>query len=114
MARPTSRPKTEVSLAVTRTREAQGLTMESFAARLKGSLNSVSRWENSNPEPSGKSLQKLYDFARKHGPATSADTLLRAITREKSEEHRRYRTAQILDPGNVQDLRILVRQLFDL
>ena len=40
----------------------------------------------------------------------SADTLLRAVTREKSEEYRRYRTAEILDAGNVQDLCILLRK----
>jgi DNA-binding transcriptional regulator YiaG len=46
MGRPTSRPKTEVSLAVTQMREAQGDTMERFAARLKVALNTVNRWEN--------------------------------------------------------------------
>jgi transcriptional regulator with XRE-family HTH domain len=93
-------------------REAQGDTMETFARRLRVSLNTVSRWENSLP-PTGRSLEKLYRFAKRHGPASSADALLQAITREKSEEYRRYRTAQILDAGNVQDLRVLLRQLFE-
>src|SRR5215467_9779893 len=112
MGRPTSRPKSEVSLAITRMRESAGDTIESFAARLKVALNTVSRWENSQP-PRGESLAKLYRFAKRHGPPTSADVLLRAITLEKSEEYRRYRTAQILDAGNVQDLRVLLRELFE-
>jgi transcriptional regulator with XRE-family HTH domain len=93
-------------------REYRGETMEEFAARLKVALNTVSRWENSQP-PRGKSLEKLYRFAKRHGPVVSAVTLLSAITREKSAEYRRYRTAQIVDPGNVQDLRVLLRQLFE-
>ena len=87
--------------------------MESFAARLRVALNTVSRCENSQP-PRGKSLEKFYRFAKKNGPATSTDTLLRAITREKSEEYRRYRTAQILDAGNVEELRFLVRTWWGL
>jgi hypothetical protein len=87
--------------------------MEAFAARLRVALNTVSRWENSQP-PRGASLEKLYRFAKRHGPAASAEILLRAITREKSEEYRRYRTAEILDAGNVQDLRVLLRELFTL
>jgi transcriptional regulator with XRE-family HTH domain len=111
MGRPTSRPKSAVSLAITRMREAQGDTMESFAVRLKVALNTVSRWENSLP-PTGKSLEKLYRFAKRHGPATSANTLLRAITREKSAEFARYRMAEIIDPGNVQDLRMVLLALW--
>ena len=87
--------------------------MEAFARKLKVAMNTVSRWENSLP-PSGKSLEKLYRYAQRHGPAASAFTFLEAITREKDEEYRRYRTAQILDAGNVQDLRWLFRELFNL
>jgi transcriptional regulator with XRE-family HTH domain len=94
-------------------REAQGDTMESFARKLRVSLNTVSRWENSLP-PRGKSLEKLYRYAKRHGPETSAATLLRSITDEKSQEYRRYRTQQILDAGNVQDLRVLFRELWEL
>jgi transcriptional regulator with XRE-family HTH domain len=91
-------------------REAQGESMEAFAKRMKVALNTVSRWENSAP-PRGKTLEKLYRFAKRNGPANSAEILLRAITREKSEEFRRWREAQILDAGNVQDLRVLLREL---
>ncbi len=56
---------------------------------------------------------RIYRFARRHGLADSADTLLRAITQEKSEEFRRYRSAQILDAGNVQDLRVLLREFWE-
>ena len=83
MGRPSTRPKSEVSLAITRMRENQGDTMEAFAARLKVALNTVSRWENLRP-PRGKSLQKLYNFAKRHGPAASADTLSNAIAQETS------------------------------
>jgi hypothetical protein len=85
--------------------------MESFAVRMRVALNTVSRWENSAP-PRGKALEKLYRFAKRHGPATSEDTLLRAITGEKSEEYRRYRMAEILHPGNVQDLRMVLLHLW--
>jgi transcriptional regulator with XRE-family HTH domain len=92
-------------------REAQGDTMESFAARLRVALNTVSRWENSAP-PTRKSLERLYRFAKRHGPATSADALFQAIMREKSAEHRRYRTAQILVAGNLQNAQIVLRRLY--
>jgi transcriptional regulator with XRE-family HTH domain len=92
-------------------REAQGLTMEAFARKMRVAMNTVSRWENSLP-PSGKSLEKVHAYAQIHGPATSADTLLRAITREKTDEYRRYRTAQILDPGNLHDVQLVLRRLY--
>jgi transcriptional regulator with XRE-family HTH domain len=93
-------------------REAQGDTMETFARRLQVALNTVSRWENSKP-PTGRSLEKLYLFAKRHGPATCADTLGCAIAREREDRVRekedqsrsRYRAAQILDPGNLADAR---------
>jgi transcriptional regulator with XRE-family HTH domain len=112
MSRPNTRGKNPLSLAVTRMREVHGPSMEAFAKRLRVALNTVSRWENSRP-PSGKSLEMLYRFAKKHGPATSTDMLLRAITREKSEEFRRYRAAEILDAANLQDVRILLRKLWN-
>jgi hypothetical protein len=64
------------------------------------------------PEPSGKFLEKLYRFAKRHGPATSADTFLRAITREHEQISRRYREALILSPENVQEVRALLRELW--
>jgi len=90
-------------------REAQGLTMEGFARVMNVSLNTVSRWENSAP-PVGGTLERLYKYAKKHGPAMSAATLLDAMTREKSEEFQRVRMAQVLDPLNVNDLRVLLHQ----
>ena len=83
--------------------------MAAFARQIGVQLNTVSRWENSLP-PTGESLDRLYRYAKKHGPATSAATLLAAVTREKSEEFQRYRMAQILDPQNVHDLRVLLHQ----
>jgi transcriptional regulator with XRE-family HTH domain len=112
MGRPTSRIKSETSLAVTRMREHLGESMERFASRMRVSLNSVSRWENSQP-PKGRTLERLFRAAKRHGPASSAATLLAAITREKSDQYRRYRTAQIIDEGNVHDLRLLLRELWD-
>jgi len=109
MPRPASSPKSEVSVAVTRIRERHGFTMETFAVRMKVALNTVSRWENSLP-PRGKALEKLYRFAKRNGHAASEATLLAAITREKSAEFRRYRMAQVLDPGNVHDMRVLLRE----
>ena len=114
MGRPSTRPKSEVSLAITRMRENQGDTMEAVAARLKVALNTVSRWENLRP-PRGKSLQKLYEaFAKRHGHAASAETFLRQLNREHDEEYRRIRTAVLGSAENVQDLRVLLRELWEL
>lgn len=86
--------------------------MESFAARMKVALNTISRWENSQP-PRGKSLRKLYSFAKRHGQAASAETFLRQLNREHDEEYRRIRTAVLGSAENVQDLRVLLRELWD-
>jgi len=112
MARPTQQPKADVSVALARMREFLHLTQDELAKRLRVSTVTVARWETSHP-PRAKTLERLYRFAQRNGPGVSADMLLRAVTREKSDEYRRYRTAQILDAGNVQDLRALVRQLFE-
>ena len=92
-------------------RESLGLTMEEFAARLKVAMNTVSRWENSRP-PTGPSLERLYRFAKRNGPASSAETLLAAITSEKKAEFRRYRTAEIMNAENLQHSRDLLRGLW--
>jgi transcriptional regulator with XRE-family HTH domain len=112
MARPTQQPKADVSVALARMREFLHLTQDDLAKRLRVTTVTVARWETSHP-PRGKTLERLLRFAQRNGPAVSADMFLRAITREKSEEYRRYRTAQILDAGNVQDLRVLLRELFE-
>jgi transcriptional regulator with XRE-family HTH domain len=113
MARPTSTPKNETSAALTRMREYLGLTQEQFAQRLRVATTTVARWESSHP-PRGKTLERLYRFAQRNGPAVTADTFLRQITREKEHEYRRYRTAQIIDAGNVQDLRMVLLALWQL
>ncbi len=84
------------------------LTQDELSKRLRVTAVTVARWESSHP-PRGKTLEKLYRFAQRNGPAVSADVFLRQLTREKETEYRRYRMAQILDAGNVQDLRILLR-----
>jgi transcriptional regulator with XRE-family HTH domain len=88
-------------------REAQGDTMETFAVRMKVAMNTVSRWENSQP-PRGKTLEKLYRFAKKHGPSGVADMLLAQIETEKDQQYRRIRRAQILDAKNLMNVQAIL------
>lgn len=58
MARPTSREKHPLSVALINLRKALGETQQQFAARLGTAITTVARYETSHP-PSGAVLQKL-------------------------------------------------------
>jgi transcriptional regulator with XRE-family HTH domain len=99
MSRPTSRPKSDVSLAITRLRESLGETQHEFARRLRLTPVSVARYETSR-EPRGAILERLYRLGAKHHPP-SAKVFRRALDDEKEQQYLRRRMGEILDPLNV-------------
>jgi transcriptional regulator with XRE-family HTH domain len=99
MARPTARPKSDVSLALAGLREFLNETQEEFARRFKVTAVHVARYESSRP-PRGAALERLYKLAMKCGDKKSASLFGRALQREKDYAGRRNR---ICDPLNVRE-----------
>jgi hypothetical protein len=66
MARPTSREKDPLSLAVIQMRRQLKMTQADLARALKVALPTVGRWESWNP-PTGSTIERLGRFARAHG-----------------------------------------------
>jgi transcriptional regulator with XRE-family HTH domain len=100
MARPTSRKKSAVSLALTALREAVGDTQQQFAVRLGTTVVTIGRWETSHP-PSGKTLERLLKLAKKHRHAESVQIFEAALGQETDWRKIERRIGQIRDRFNL-------------
>jgi hypothetical protein len=83
MARPTSRKKDPVSIALIRMRKQLGMTQARFAHALGVALPTVGRWESWDP-PRGMMLVGLYHFAVVEGLSAAVD-FRRFIEAERRE-----------------------------
>ena len=111
MPRPTTRAKSDVSLALTQLRESLGDSLQTFANRLHVALTTCGRWETSNP-PRGKTLRRFYLLARRH-EHPSAEVFAAALEREKQHLGMRNRIAQIQDAFNLHDARIVLEEIWN-
>jgi transcriptional regulator with XRE-family HTH domain len=111
MGRPTARPKSEISAAITRLREHLGETQYEFAARLRVSPVTLARYETCR-EPKGAILERLHRLAVKHY-VTAAPVFRLALDNEKEQRGLRLRMGQILDPLNVKEAGDLLRELVE-
>jgi len=100
LARPSSRPRSAESRALTELRTSLGDSMQQFANRLHIALTTVGRYETSNPPPRGKALRRFYLLAKKHGHP-SAKVFAAAMAQEKEQQFERRRMGDILGPLNV-------------
>jgi hypothetical protein len=56
---------------------------------------------------------RLYQVAKRHGPAPAAETLALAIAGEDAEKFSRYRKVQVLDAANVENMQKTMYELWD-
>jgi transcriptional regulator with XRE-family HTH domain len=85
--------------------------MEEFAKRMKVALNTVSRWENSQP-PTGKTLKRLYALANRVGAVHSIRPFELALREGNAEAFQKVRSAQIVTPENLERMRSAFRELY--
>jgi transcriptional regulator with XRE-family HTH domain len=111
MARPTTRAKSEVSVALTRLRQSLGETQHAFALRTGTTPVTIARYESSRP-PQGEALERLYALATKHRHTESARVFQRALEREKQHMWNRQRIAKIADPLNLGQANRLLQSLW--
>jgi transcriptional regulator with XRE-family HTH domain len=72
MARPTSRKKSELSMAVAELRTRLGVSQQEFSNRMGVALNTIARYESSR-EPDGVALLRLAGIARSEGHSDLAE-----------------------------------------
>lgn len=85
MARPTTRKRDSVSLAVIKLRTALGDSQQQFAARLGVAITTIARWETQRP-PGGKVLHALERLARTHKENDLAMAFSRALALEMDSD----------------------------
>lgn len=100
MARPTSRPKSDVSLALTELREALGDSMQQFANRMGTAVTTIGRYETARP-PTGTALRRFHAMAKRRGLTRVTEVFAEAIAKEKEHQRTRNRIAHILEPENI-------------
>jgi transcriptional regulator with XRE-family HTH domain len=71
----------EVAAAVRQIRKAYNETQAQFAARMKATIRTITRYETAQP-PKGEALIRLWRLAKEKNLADVADTLARAFLRD--------------------------------
>lgn len=60
-------PQPDIAELVCETRQRLGLSQEKFAAKLRGSFQSVNRWENGKAKPLQLAVMRIEEIVRQMG-----------------------------------------------